>query len=119
MALAGGASVRVPHRVGYRYEDGSILSPTGRCRSFDAAADGTVFGSGVGVVALRRLDDASRDGDSVHAVILGSAANTDGYGKDGYPTPRRIGQADGTAGAVAGRGAEPSAKIGRASGWER
>src|SRR3546814_7014868 len=77
MALAGGASVRVPHRVGYRYEDGSILSPTGRCRSFDAAADGTVFGSGVGVVALRRLDDALRDGDPVLAVILGSAVNTD------------------------------------------
>ncbi|GHD52876.1 hypothetical protein GCM10017083_28820 [Thalassobaculum fulvum] len=107
-ALAGGASVRVPHRVGYRYEDGSILSPTGRCRSFDAAADGTVFGSGVGVVVLRRLADALRDGDPVHAVILGSAVNNDGAAKAGYTAPGVDGQAAVVAEALAVAGVEPA-----------
>ncbi|MEQ9332960.1 SDR family NAD(P)-dependent oxidoreductase [Thalassobaculum sp.] len=108
MALAGGASIRVPHRVGYRWEDGSILSPTGRCRSFDAAADGTVFGSGVGVVALRRLDDALRDGDPVHAVILGSAVNNDGAAKAGFTAPGVDGQAAVVAEALAVAGVGPS-----------
>src|SRR5262249_18394265 len=55
VALAGGVSVRVPHRVGYRYQEGMILSPDGHCRAFDAKARGTVGGSGAGVVVLRRL----------------------------------------------------------------
>ncbi|HRX71168.1 MAG: SDR family NAD(P)-dependent oxidoreductase [Gammaproteobacteria bacterium] len=93
LALAGGANVRVPHRVGYRHEEGSILSATGRCRSFDAAADGTVFGSGVGVVALRRLSDALADSDPIQAVILGSAVNNDGGRKAGYTAPSVDGQA--------------------------
>ncbi|MCC6134824.1 MAG: SDR family NAD(P)-dependent oxidoreductase [Candidatus Contendobacter sp.] len=93
LALTGGANVRVPHRVGYRYEEGSILSATGRCRSFDAAADGTVFGSGVGVVVLRRLADAVADGDPIQAVILGSAVNNDGGRKAGYTAPSVDGQA--------------------------
>ena len=93
LALAGGANVRVPHRVGYRHEEGSILSATGRCRSFDAAADGTVFGSGVGVVALRRLADALADGDPIQAVIAGSAVNNDGGRKAGYTAPSVDGQA--------------------------
>ena len=92
MALAGGVNVRVPHRVGHRFEEGSILSPTGRCRAFEARADGTVFGSGAGVVGLRRLADARRDGDPIHAVILGSAVNNDGRGKAGFTAPGFEGQ---------------------------
>jgi acyl transferase domain-containing protein/NADPH:quinone reductase-like Zn-dependent oxidoreductase/NAD(P)-dependent dehydrogenase (short-subunit alcohol dehydrogenase family)/SAM-dependent methyltransferase len=107
LALAGGASVRVPQRVGYLYENGSILSPSGHCRSFDASADGTVFGSGVGVVALRRLEDALRDGDEIYSVILGSAMNNDGNRKAGYTAPSVDGQAAVIAEALAVSGVEP------------
>ena len=58
MALAGGVSVGVPQRAGYLYQEGGIRSPDGHCRAFDAAARGTVFGSGAGVVVLKRLADA-------------------------------------------------------------
>lgn len=100
-ALAGGVNIRVPHRVGYQYEAGSILSPTGACRSFDCEADGTVFGSGAGVVALCRLSDAVRDGRVIHAVILGSAVNNDGRAKAGFTVPSLDGQASVVAEALA------------------
>ncbi len=87
MALAGGVSVHLPLVGGYRYEDGGILSPDGHCRPFDAAAAGTVSSDGAGVVVLKRLDDALRDGDLVHAVIRGSAMNNDGRQKVGYTAP--------------------------------
>ena len=93
MAIAGGASIDLPHRHGYRYEAGEILSPDGHCRPFDAAAEGTVFGSGVGLVVLRRLADAVADRDHVYAVIRGSAVNNDGAGKVGYLAPSVDGQA--------------------------
>ncbi|MDX3899213.1 MAG: SDR family NAD(P)-dependent oxidoreductase [Sphingobium sp.] len=93
MALAGGASIELPHRQGYLYEEGEILSPDGHCRPFDADAQGTVFGSGVGVVVLRRLADALADGDHVYAVLRGSAINNDGAGKVGYLAPSVDGQA--------------------------
>ncbi len=93
MALAGGVTIEQPHRVGYHYRDGEILSPDGHCRSFDASSKGTVFGSGAGVVVLRRLEDALRDGDRVHAVIRGSAINNDGSNKVGYLAPSVDGQA--------------------------
>ena len=64
MALAGGVTVRVPQRGGYFYTAGSILSPDGHCRPFDANAQGTIVGSGVGLVVLKRLSDAVRDGDN-------------------------------------------------------
>ena len=83
---------RAPHRVGYLYEEGEILSPDGHCRAFDAESKGTVFGSGVGVVALRRLSDALEDGDVIHAVIKGSAVNNDGATKVGYLAPSVDGQ---------------------------
>ncbi|NUT53960.1 MAG: polyketide synthase, partial [Saccharothrix sp.] len=67
LALAGGAAVRLLDRRGYRYDEGGILSRDGRCRPFDAAAGGTVVGDGVGVVVLRRLEDALADGDHVRA----------------------------------------------------
>ncbi|MYT14312.1 Acyl transferase domain-containing protein [Streptomyces sp. SceaMP-e96] len=92
VALAGGVCVRVPHRVGYRYERGLIYSPDGHCRPFDAEARGTVFGSGVGVVVLKRLADAMADGDRVLAVLKGSAVNNDGSDKVGYTSPGVTGQ---------------------------
>lgn len=93
MALAGGASIELPHRQGYLYEEGEILSPDGLCRPFDAASKGTVFGSGVAVLALRRLEDAIASGDHIHAVLRGSAINNDGSGKVGYLAPSVDGQA--------------------------
>lgn len=93
MALAGGVTIELPHRLGYRYEEGEILSPDGHCRAFDADAKGTVFGSGAGVVVLRRLEEALTDGDQIHAVIRGTAINNDGAGKVGYLAPSVDGQA--------------------------
>ncbi|OLF07377.1 polyketide synthase type I [Actinophytocola xinjiangensis] len=92
LALAGAAHVRLPLRAGYRYEPGGIMSRTGVCRPFDAAADGAVGGSGVAVVALRRLADALADGDTIHAVVRGSAVNNDGAAKPGYTAPSVDGQ---------------------------
>ncbi|PRW62836.1 type I polyketide synthase [Actinopolyspora mortivallis] len=92
--LAGGASVRIPHRAGYLHEPGGILSPRGRCRPFSAEADGTVPASGAGVVLLKRLPDAVADRDHVHAVITGSAVNNDGGGKLSYTAPAIDGQVE-------------------------
>jgi len=93
LALAGGVSVRVPQRGGYVYRPGGIASPDGRCRVFDAAAGGTVLGNGVGVVALRRLDEALAGGDRIVAVLRGTAVNNDGRVKAGYTAPSVAGQA--------------------------
>jgi acyl transferase domain-containing protein/acyl carrier protein len=92
MALAGGAAVTVPLEGGYAYREGGILSPDGHCRAFDANAQGTVPGDGVGMVVLKRLDDAIEAGDIVHAVILGSAINNDGGRKVGFTAPSVSGQ---------------------------
>jgi phthiocerol/phenolphthiocerol synthesis type-I polyketide synthase E len=94
MALAGGASLRIPHHVGYWYAPGSMVSPTGHCRPFDVRSDGTIFGSGVGVVLLKALQDAVDDGNRIHAVIRGSALNNDGSTKMTYAAPNAAGQAD-------------------------
>jgi len=93
MALAGGVTIEQPHVTGYLYEEGEILSPDGHCRSFDHRAQGTVFGSGAGIVVLRRLEDAVEAGDTIHAVIRGSAVNNDGAGKVSYLAPSVDGQA--------------------------
>ncbi|WP_438006481.1 type I polyketide synthase [Sorangium sp. So ce321] len=106
LALAGGASVSVPQRTGYLYQQGAIASPDGHCRAFDAAAQGTVGGSGVGVVLLKRLDDAIADRDSIVAVIKGSAVNNDGRAKVGYTAPRVEGQARAIRAAHAAAGVE-------------
>ena len=92
MALAGGVTVRVPQRAGYFYTAGSILSPDGHCRPFDANAQGTIVGSGVGLVVLKRLTDALADGDNIRAVILGAGLNNDGSDKVGYTAPSFKGQ---------------------------
>jgi acyl transferase domain-containing protein/thioesterase domain-containing protein/acyl carrier protein len=94
MALAGGVTIEIPHGHGYIYRDGEILSRDGHCRSFDAASSGTVFGSGLGIVVLRRLEDALEDHDHIRAVILGSAINNDGARKVGYLAPSVEGQAE-------------------------
>jgi acyl transferase domain-containing protein len=93
MALAGGINVAVPHKVGYLYQLGGIAPPDAECRAFDAAGLGSPVGSGVGVVALRRLEDAVADGDRVYAVIRGWAVNNDGGRKVGFTAPGVQGQA--------------------------
>lgn len=108
MALAGGVTIELPHRQGYLYQEGEILSRDGHCRAFDAASTGTVFGSGAGVVVLRRLEDALADGDTIHAVVLGSAINNDGAGKVSYLAPSVEGQAAAVAEALAVAGVPAS-----------
>ncbi|HEX2204792.1 MAG TPA: beta-ketoacyl synthase N-terminal-like domain-containing protein [Longimicrobium sp.] len=93
LALAGGVSVHHVKPRGYPFRDGGILSPDGHCRAFDADAKGTVGGGGAGVVVLKRLEEALADGDTVHAVILGTAINNDGAAKVGYMAPGADGQA--------------------------
>src|SRR5215213_4756220 len=93
IGMAGGVSIQVPQRTGYYYQEGGITSPDGHCRAFDAKAQGTVFGSGVGIVVLKRLADALEDGDTIHAIIKGSAINNDGSLKVGYTAPSVEGQA--------------------------
>ncbi|HEY1324221.1 MAG TPA: type I polyketide synthase, partial [Streptosporangiaceae bacterium] len=93
LALAGGVSIQLP-QDGYLAEPGGILSPDGHCRPFDAAANGVVPGCGVAMVALKCLDDALRDGDTIHAVILGSAVTNDGATKVGYTAPSIDSQAE-------------------------
>nr|WP_240151540.1 type I polyketide synthase [Oleiagrimonas citrea] len=87
MALAGAVSFFVPGRRGYLYEPGDQASPDGHTRTFDARAQGTVFSDGVGMVLLKRLEDAIEDGDTIHAVIRGTAINNDGSLKAGYTAP--------------------------------
>ncbi|HEU0052231.1 MAG TPA: type I polyketide synthase, partial [Longimicrobium sp.] len=92
LALAGGSSIFVPQDRGYLYSHGGIQSPDGHCRAFDARAQGTVPGTGTGIVVLRRLEDALRDGDPIRAVIRGSAVNNDGAAKVAYTAPGVDGQ---------------------------
>ncbi|WP_108484034.1 type I polyketide synthase [Oceaniglobus ichthyenteri] len=93
MALAGGVTIELPQGRGYEFKENEILSPDGHCHAFDHRAEGTVFGSGSGTVALRRLSDAIADGDHIYAVIKGSAINNDGAAKAGYLAPSVDGQA--------------------------
>ena len=92
MALAGGVSVGVPHGQGAFHQEGGIISPDGHCRAFDARAQGTVKGNGVGIVVLKRLGDALRDGDTIRAIIKGTAVNNDGSLKVGFTAPSVEGQ---------------------------
>jgi amino acid adenylation domain-containing protein len=94
IALAGGVSIGVPLKDGYLYHEGGISSPDGHCRTFDAKANGIVAGHGCGVVVLKRLIEAIEDGDSIQAIIRGSAANNDGSSKVGYTAPSVDSQAD-------------------------
>jgi acyl transferase domain-containing protein/acyl carrier protein len=94
LALAGGVAISVPLESGYSHQPGGILSPDGHCRPFDAHAQGTVVGNGAGVVVLRRLNEATDAGDTIHAVILGSAVNNDGERRAGYTAPGVDGQVE-------------------------
>lgn len=87
LALAGATAVHLPQDAGYLPDPEFILSPSGVCRAFDAASDGTVGGNGVAVVLLKRLDAALADGDEIQAVVLGSAVNNDGAAKAGFTAP--------------------------------
>lgn len=107
LALAGAAAVRYTADPGLRPDPEYILSPSGVCRAFDAAADGTVGGDGVAVVLLKRLDRALADGDAVHAVILGSAINNDGRAKPGFTAPSVHGHAEAVRQALARAGVGP------------
>ena len=107
VALAGGVSITLPQKRGYLYEPGGMVSPDGHCRTFDADAQGTVFGSGAGVVLLKRLEDAVSDGDHIYAVIKGTAVNNDGAGKVGFTAPSVEGQASVIAMAQAAADIEP------------
>jgi amino acid adenylation domain-containing protein len=92
IALAGGCSISIPQKVGYWYQEGGIASPDGHCRAFDALAQGSIGGDGLGIVVLKRLDDALHDGDTIHAIIKGSAINNDGAAKVSYTAPSVHGQ---------------------------
>ncbi len=107
LALAGGIRINFPQLTGYVYQEGSIFSPDGRCRAFDARSRGALFGEGAGVVVLKRLSEAVADGDTIHAVIRGSACNNDGPHKVGYTAPGVDGQAKVIALAQAVAGVSP------------
>jgi acyl transferase domain-containing protein/glutamate-1-semialdehyde aminotransferase len=94
LAVAGAVSIAAPQHSGYLYEEGSIFSPTGHCRPFDAQAQGTVFGNGGGVIVLKRLDEAVAAGDQIYAVIRGVGVNNDGADKVSFSAPSVDGQAE-------------------------
>jgi acyl transferase domain-containing protein len=93
MALAGGVSISIPKKSGYFYQEGMLHSLKGHVRTFDAKADGTVFGNGVGIVVLKPLEEAIAEGDTLYAVVKGSAVNNDGFQKVGFTAPGTKGQA--------------------------
>ncbi len=107
MALAGGVSVTCPQKRGYLYYEGAITSPDGHCRAFDASAQGTVFSNGVGIVVLKRLEDALADGNRIYAVIKGAAVNNDGADRVSFAAPNVNGQAEVVAMAQALAGIDP------------
>lgn len=107
MALAGGVSVGPPEKSGYLYQEGGILSHSGHTLSFDSRADGFVPGSGLGLVLLKRLDEAIADRDHIYAVIKGCAVNNDGSAKVSYSAPSVNAQAEVVAEAQAAADVNP------------
>lgn len=104
MALAGGVSVRMPQRTGYLAPKGGVASRSGACRPFAEDADGTLFGSGAGIVVLQRLEDAVAYRSRILGVVLGSAVNNDGRARAGFTAPSQAGQAAVVAEAIAAAG---------------
>ena len=94
MALAGGVSVRVPQNSGYYYQEGNIGSPDGHTRTFDEKAQGTVFSNGMGIVVLKRLEEALEAGDQIYAVIKSAALNNDGSQRVSFGAPGVEGQSE-------------------------
>jgi len=107
MALAGGANIAYPQKMGYVYKEGSVNSPDGCCRPFDARANGTIPGDGVGVLLLKCLQAAIDSGDRIDAIIRGSAINNDGSRKAGFAAPSIEGQAAVVSEALAVSGVSP------------
>ena len=107
MALAGGVGIPPVQEIGYLYQEGGKSSPDGHCRAFDAGAQGVVGGAGAGVVVLKRLADALRDGDHVYAVIKGSAVNNDGALKVSFTAPSVEGQSQVVSEALSVAGVDP------------
>jgi amino acid adenylation domain-containing protein len=107
MALAGGSSITCPPNSGYLYQEGSMLSPDGHTRTFDAQAQGTVFSDGAAVVLLKPLSAALADGDTIHALIRSVAINNDGGGKASFTAPSVDGQAAVAASALAAANVQP------------
>ena len=108
LALAGGVSISFPQQRGYFYQEGGMVSADGHCRPFDAAATGTVFGAGAGMVLLKRAEEAIADGDHIYALLLGAGINNDGSDKFGYAAPSQKGQADAISMAYAVAGVDPA-----------
>ena len=108
IALAGAASVTSPLKSGHTYEEGSIMSKDGHCRPFDANATGTVFSDGAGVVLLKSLEEARRDGDNIYAIIKGIGVNNDGADKGSFGGPSAEGQAGAISMAINDAGIEAS-----------
>lgn len=109
MALAGGVSITCPPASGHLFQEGSMMSPDGSTRTFDADAAGTVFSDGAGVVLLKRLSLAQRDGDTIHAIIRSGAVNNDGGGKASFMAPSAAGQAQVIQQALSRAGLTPEA----------
>lgn len=107
LALGGGVSLQTPMNSGYLYQEGGMLSKDGKTRPFDQESSGTTFNSGVAVVVLKRLDDAQRDGDAIHAVIRGVGVNNDGAQKASFTAPSVRGQAEVIERAIRDAGVEP------------
>jgi amino acid adenylation domain-containing protein/non-ribosomal peptide synthase protein (TIGR01720 family) len=94
LAVAGGVTIRTPQVMGDSFMEGGITSPDGHTRTFDERAQGMVRANGAGVIVIKRLADAIRDRDCIHAIIRGSAINNDGSQKVSYAAPSIIGQRD-------------------------
>lgn len=107
IALAGGVAINIPQERGYVYQEGSILSPDGHCRTFDAKAQGSVLTNGVGVVTIKRFREALEDGDHIYAIVRGSATNNDGSQRVSYTAPGLDGQSGVMVEAIGNAGVHP------------
>ena len=92
-AMAGGVTVMITPDGFIGFSQAGMLSPEGKCKAFDAGANGFVRGEGAGMVLLKKLSDAMADGDPIHAVIMGSAVNSDGH-TNGISLPSPAAQAN-------------------------
>ena len=108
VALAGGSSITAPINSGHLYQEGSMLSTDGHCRPFDSQAKGTVFSDGAGVVVLKDLEEAKKDGDFIYGVIKGVGINNDGGGKGSFTAPSAEGQANAIRSAINDAGISPA-----------
>ena len=107
IALGGGVTLLAREHQGYLYQEGGIHSRDGHCRAFDADAQGITGGSGTGVVVLKRLEDALADGDTIHAIVLGTGLNNDGSTRVGFSAPGINGQVTVISDAIATAGIDP------------